>query len=271
MLEITQMCHTKNPDPVFPALYQMRDFGEVFIMASKSCGTCICQGTRTHYKIGEYRHDLNVAVMAFYNGVLTLKQSGHLNDTDGVSQVIKVPEETKPPVVDKKETKTVEETIPQKECDIMSDTYKKLKADIIVAMKAKDARKLEILRGLDGAIQLKAKNDLVPIDEGIVIDVLGKGVKQRNESITEYTKGNRPELAAKEQEEMDIYKSYLPAQLTKEEIEVIVDAAIAEVDAKSIKDMGAVNKIVMPKIKGQADGKVVSELVKQKIALRASA
>jgi len=80
MLEIIQDSHTKNPDPIFPALYQCRDFGEVFVMATKNTGTCICTGSRTQYKIGEYRHDLNVAVMAFYNGTLTLKQSGNLND-----------------------------------------------------------------------------------------------------------------------------------------------------------------------------------------------
>lgn len=151
----------------------------------------------------------------------------------------------------------------------MSDTYKTIKADIIAAMKAKDSRKVEILRVLDGAIQLKAKNDLVPIDEGIVIDVLGKGVKQRTESIDAYTKGNRLDLASKEQEEIDIYKSYLPAQLTESELVEIIEDAIAQVacvEPVTIRSMGAINKIVMPKIKGRADGKVVSEIVKSKLS-----
>ena len=147
----------------------------------------------------------------------------------------------------------------------MSETYKKIKAEIVTAMKAKESDKVTILRGLDGAIQLKAKNDLVEIDEAIVIDVISKGIKQRNESIEAYVKGGRQDLVDKEQIELDMYKAYLPSQLTTEELEAIIDAAIAQVDAKSIKDMGAVNKIVMPQIKGKADGKTVSEIVKSKL------
>lgn len=151
----------------------------------------------------------------------------------------------------------------------MSDTYKRIKADIITAMKARDSHTLETLRVLDGAIQLKAKNDLVPIDEGIVIDVVSKGIKQRNESIDAYVKGNRPDLADKEQFELDMYKSYLPAQLTESELVEIIEDAIAQVacvEPVTIRSMGAINKIVMPKIKGRADGKTVSEIVKSKLS-----
>jgi uncharacterized protein YqeY len=265
MLEITQISHTKNPDPVFPALYQARDFGEVFAMTSKNMGTCICQGARTHYKFGEHRHDLNVSLMAFYNGVLTLKQTGNPNDAVEPPVVVPPPAprvETPKVVVDKE---VPVKPTPKKKVQKMSDTYKKIKSDIVTAMKAKEAGKVLVLRGLDGAVQLKAKNDLVEIDEGLVIDVISKGIKQRNESIDAYIKGNRPDLVLIEQSERNIYVEYLPAQLTDDEIFAIVEAAITQVGATSIKDMGAVNKLVMPQIKGKADSKRVSELVKAKI------
>jgi len=147
----------------------------------------------------------------------------------------------------------------------MSDTYKKIKSDIVSAMKAKHPTRVQILRGMDGAIQLKAKNDLVEIDESLVITVIEKGIKQRNESIEAYTKGNRPDLVATEMIELGIYQGYLPEQLTDAEIDAIVEAAISSTGASTIKDMGAVNKIVMPQVKGRADGKRVSEIVKGKL------
>jgi len=147
----------------------------------------------------------------------------------------------------------------------MSETYKKLKSDIVAAMKAKHPTRVQILRGLDGAIQLKAKNDLVEIDESLVITVIEKGIKQRNESIEAYTKGNRPDLVATEMIELGIYQGYLPEQLTDAEIEEIVDVAISSTGASTIKDMGSVNKIIMPQIKGKADGKRVSEIIKGKL------
>lgn len=148
----------------------------------------------------------------------------------------------------------------------MSDTYKKIKVDIITAMKAKDKKLTTILRGLDGAIQLRAKNERVDVDENITLGVIEKGIKQRLESIDAYTKGNRPDLLVVEQEEMDVYKSYLPEQLTESDLIAIIDAAIAQVGATVVKDMGAVNKIVMPQVKGRADGKRVSEIVKGKLS-----
>lgn len=148
----------------------------------------------------------------------------------------------------------------------MSDTYKKIKADIVTAMKAKDKKLTAILRGLDGAIQLRAKNERVDVDESITLGVIEKGIKQRLESIDAYTKGNRPDLLVVEQEEMDVYKSYLPEQLNESDLIAIIDAAIAQVGATVIKDMGAVNKIVMPQVKGRADGKRVSEIVKGKLS-----
>jgi uncharacterized protein YqeY len=203
--------------------------------------------------------------MAYYNGTLTLTQTGHMNDPGKIDQIDNSKKEERPvPKGTSGElTKPIEEA---REVIVNSETYKKIKADIITAMKAKESDKVLILRGLDGAIQLKAKNDLVEIDEGLVIDVISKGIKQRNESIDAYVKGNRQDLADKEQVELDLYKAYLPAQLTEAEIVAIVDAAIAETGAKTIKEMGAVNKIVMPKIKGRADGKTVSEIVKSKLS-----
>lgn len=145
--------------------------------------------------------------------------------------------------------------------------YLRLKEDIKNAMKAK-ANCLMTLRGLDAAIQLKAKNDLVPIVDSLVLDVIEKAIKQRKESIEQFDKGNRPELAEKEQIELNILLAYLPEQLSIRELDVMISRAMYDVGLSkgamilSIKDMGAVNKIIMPQIKGRADSKTVSNMVK---------
>lgn len=148
----------------------------------------------------------------------------------------------------------------------MSQTYTKLKADITTAMKARSAD-LGTLRDLSAAIYKRAKDDLVEVTEPLVLGVIEKGIKQRIETIEACIKAVRPEMQAKEEHELEILRSYLPAQLTAEEIESIIDAAIAQVGAVSVKDMGAVNKIIMPQVKGKADGKAVSEIVKSKLTM----
>lgn len=148
----------------------------------------------------------------------------------------------------------------------MSQTYTKLKADITTAMKARSAD-LGTLRDLSAAIYKRAKDDLVEVTEPLVLGVIEKGIKQRIETIEACFWAVRPEMQAKEEHELEILRSYLPAQLTAEEIESIIDAAIAQVGAVSVKDMGAVNKIIMPQVKGKADGKAVSEIVKSKLTM----
>ncbi len=139
----------------------------------------------------------------------------------------------------------------------------RLQAELKEAMKARDAVKVSTLRLLGSLIKYKeieAKKDLD--DEG-VLAVLSTAVKQRRESIEQYEKGNRPDLADKERAELAIIQGYMPAQLGRDEVAALVKETIAETGAAGAKDMGKVMKALMPKVKGKADGKLVNELVKE--------
>lgn len=138
--------------------------------------------------------------------------------------------------------------------------------DTKTAMKAKDMDKVNTLRFLQAAIKNKEievrPNELTDDD---VLAVLRKSVKQRQDSIEQYKTAGRADLADKEQAEMTIIESYLPQQLSADVIEKFVKEAIAETGAKTMKEMGAVMKVVMAKTQGAADNKVVSELVKKNL------
>lgn len=138
--------------------------------------------------------------------------------------------------------------------------------DTKTAMKAKDMDKVNTLRFLQAAIKNKEievrPNELTDDD---VLAVLRKSVKQRQDSIEQYKTASRADLADKEQAELTIIESYLPQQLSADVIEKFVKEAIAETGAKTMKEMGAVMKVVMAKTQGAADNKVVSELVKKNL------
>jgi hypothetical protein len=140
-----------------------------------------------------------------------------------------------------------------------------LLADIKVAMKAQEKDRLLALRTLHSEIKNLELIEQKELSDGNVAGVVARAIKQRMESIEQFKAANRNDLVEKEQAQADIYKKYLPAQLTKEEIEVIVVAAIAEAGAQGKQDMGKVMKIVMPQVKGRADGKLVNETVAQKL------
>ena len=91
-------------------------------------------------------------------------------------------------------------------------------------------------------------------------------IKQRHDSVEQYRKGGRADLAAKEEDEIRVLQDFLPQQLSSEELEKMVDEAVAEAGAASQKDMGRVMKILMPKVAGRADGKMVNELVRRRLA-----
>ena len=146
---------------------------------------------------------------------------------------------------------------------------KKLEADIKTAMKAKDMTKLTTLRGLKaeaGRIALDTdKRKEITSDD--VMTALTKGIKQRNDSIKDYVKGGREDLADAERLELTILEAYLPKQMTADEIETIVDEAISSTGATTKKEMGKVMGAVMKKIpKGTADNSMVSKLVGSKLS-----
>lgn len=141
-------------------------------------------------------------------------------------------------------------------------------ADITAAMKAKDADRLSVLRMAKAALMNEANKrsaDYQLSDEES-LKVLNTLVKQRKDSIEQFDKGGRAEMAAKERAELLMLEEYLPQAASRDEIEQAVSAAIAETGATSIKEMGAVMKAAQAKLAGKsADGRMVSELVKEKL------
>lgn len=137
----------------------------------------------------------------------------------------------------------------------------RINADIKVAMKARDPQRLGVLRMLKSAIDYTAielKNDSLP--EDVVIQVIQREGKKRNDSITQFEAGGRAESAADEAAELKILQEYLPTQLSPEELEALVREAIAETGASSRKEMGQVIKATAAKAAGRAEGKAISAL-----------
>ncbi len=145
----------------------------------------------------------------------------------------------------------------------------KIHEDLKAAMIAKDEQKLSVIRMLKSAVQYyeinKGGAGYSATDDDI-IEVIGKEIKKRRESIELYEKGGRPELAEKEQQELDVLQTYLPEQLSEDEIKTLVDEAISQTGATEMKDMGRVMGALMPKVKGKADNSIVSSLVREKLS-----
>lgn len=139
--------------------------------------------------------------------------------------------------------------------------------DIKEAMKSKDTLRLQTLRMLKGSIDLERINKkLEKVSDEDIIVIIGKQIKTRKESIVEFEKGNRQDLIDQTNEEIKILSSYMPEQLSEEEIIDIIDNIIKEVNATSIKDMGSVMKEASSKLKGKADMSLVSSIIKNKLS-----
>ena len=137
-------------------------------------------------------------------------------------------------------------------------------ADLTTAMKAKDAGRLSALRMLKAAIMNKGVEKGRDLEDAEVLQVVASLVKQRRDSIEQFSKAGRTDLVEKETGEIAVLEHYLPPAATADEIEAAVKAAIAETGAASPKDMGKVMKAVMPKLAGKnADGKAVNEIVRR--------
>jgi uncharacterized protein YqeY len=137
-------------------------------------------------------------------------------------------------------------------------------ADLTAAMKAKDAGRLSALRMLKAAIMNKDVEKGHDLEDAEVLQVVASLVKQRRDSIEQFSKAGRTDLVEKETGEIAVLEHYLPPAATADEIEAAVKAAIAETGAASPKDMGKVMKAVMPKLAGKnADGKAVNEFVRR--------
>lgn len=138
--------------------------------------------------------------------------------------------------------------------------------DYILAMKEKDPVKVSTLSFLRASL----KNALIDkkqskLEDADVVAVIKKQVKQRQDSIGQFEKGGRTDLVEKEKKELQVLKSYLPEEMPEEELKALIEKAIAESEATSIKDMGKVMKILLPQIAGKADNKMASDLVREKL------
>ena len=144
--------------------------------------------------------------------------------------------------------------------------HDRLTEDLKLAMKARDQLRMDVIRMVKAAVmnkELELKKDL---DDAEMSRVMTTMIKQRRESVEQFEKGNRAELAAKERQEIVILESYLPQAISPEQLATIVDAAIQETGAHTLKEMGAVMKAVMVRVAGQTvDGKQISELVRSKL------
>jgi uncharacterized protein YqeY len=142
-----------------------------------------------------------------------------------------------------------------------------IKARIVNAMKdamrAREKERLNAIRLMLAELKKIEVDERVDVDDTRALVILDKMVKQRRESIKQYEAGNRPELAAVEQAEIDVIQEFLPAALSEAEISAIISTAITEAGASSMKDMGAVMNIARPQLLGRADMGLVSQLVKK--------
>ncbi|MFO7763334.1 MAG: GatB/YqeY domain-containing protein [Wenzhouxiangellaceae bacterium] len=133
------------------------------------------------------------------------------------------------------------------------------------AMKGGEKDRLKVLRMLTAAIKQKEVDERVELDDAQVLAIIDKQVKQRRESIEQYTAGGRVDLAAAEQAEIDILSEFLPEPLGEDELAAMIDQAIADTGAASMADMGKVMGQLKPKVQGRADMKQVSAAVRTKL------
>lgn len=143
----------------------------------------------------------------------------------------------------------------------------KIEQDLRTALKDQRSTEVSTLRLLISELKNAQIAKGGELSEDQVIEVISREAKKRRESIEAYQKGGRQELAEKEEEELAVLEKYLPAQISNEELEKIVENTVAESGVKSLAEMGKVMSAVMAKVKGQADGGRVSELVKQKLGI----
>ncbi len=134
------------------------------------------------------------------------------------------------------------------------------------ALKAKDSFRLNALRFILSQIKNKEIDLRKPAKDEDIIKIITTLVKQRKESLAFSEQANRPDLAEKEKEELKILESFLPSQLTEEEVEKIIDQVILSIKPAGMKDMGRVMKELMPKVAGRFDGSRISELVRRKLS-----
>lgn len=138
----------------------------------------------------------------------------------------------------------------------------KLADDLKSAMKDKNTVRKNVVQMVRAGVLQIEKDKKITLDDDGVLEVIAKQLKQRRDSLPDYEKSGREDLISELKSEMDVLMEYLPKQLTREELEVIVKEAVESTGASSVKDMGKIMSAVMPKTKGRADGKIINEIAK---------
>jgi uncharacterized protein YqeY len=139
-------------------------------------------------------------------------------------------------------------------------------AALVVAMKGREAVRVSTLRMVRSALQNREIEQRAPLAEDDVLQVLATQAKQRRESIEQFRAGGREDLASREEAELAILQEFLPREMNTEELRDVVETAVAEVGAGGPKDLGRVMGVLMPQLRGRADGGVVSRLVREVLA-----
>lgn len=145
------------------------------------------------------------------------------------------------------------------------DLKQRLKEDLIKAMKEKNKDELNTLRSVKGAVQLEVINNKKEENDELILSVINKQIKMRNDSIMEFKKANRTDLVESYNKEIEILQKYMPEQLTSEEVTKIIEEAIKNNNATSNKEFGLIMKEITPKIKNRYDLSKASIIIKEKL------
>jgi uncharacterized protein len=148
----------------------------------------------------------------------------------------------------------------------MSALKDRIKEDMIVAMKAKDKEKLGVIRMLQAGLKQVEIDQKIQLDDTAVLRVVEKMIKQRHESARQFELGNRPELAAKEKREIGILEDYMPTQLSQDEVDSLIEKAIQNSNATSMKDMGKVMGTLKAQLQGRTNMAGVSAKIKDRLS-----
>lgn len=138
--------------------------------------------------------------------------------------------------------------------------------DVKTAMKEQDKEKLSVIRMVKSALQMAKINLKHDLSDEEAIDVIDKQIKMRNDSITEFEKAGREDLAKQYKKEIDVLKTYMPEELSLDDVTKIIDEAFKEINPTSQKEMGLIMKTVSPKVKGRYNMKEISDIIKNKLS-----
>jgi uncharacterized protein YqeY len=147
----------------------------------------------------------------------------------------------------------------------MPSLKERIQEDVKDAMRARDKDRLAAIRLITAAIKQREVDERIELDDAQVTAVLDRMARQRRESITQFEKAGRDDLIARENAELEIIRDYLPEQLTEDELQLLIDEALEQTRASTIKDMGKVMGLLKPRLQGRTDMATVSAMIKSRL------